>query len=89
MKRILIFGDSVLKGVYYSGEEGRHRLYRERSGELARAGIHLTESADDLMLLVDSAVWAYQNRDRNTGMPDWLRLRRRERWLQEKRRTGA
>ena len=39
MKRILIFGDSILKGVYYSGEEGRHRLYRERSEELRRAGL--------------------------------------------------
>ena len=38
MKRILIFGDSILKGVYYSGDEGRHRLYRERSEELRRAG---------------------------------------------------
>ena len=41
MKRILIFGDSILKGVYYSEEEGRHRLYRERSGELARAGLEV------------------------------------------------
>ena len=38
MKRILIFGDSILKGVYYSGDEGRHRLYRERGAELSRAG---------------------------------------------------
>ena len=45
MKRILIFGDSVLKGVYYSGEEGRHRLYRERSGELARAGFEVTNNS--------------------------------------------
>lgn len=39
MKRILIFGDSILKGVYYSGEEGRHRLYRERSAVLRRGGL--------------------------------------------------
>ena len=45
-------------------------------------GIHLKEdSTEDLLLLVDVAVWQYQNRDKPGGMPDWLRLRRRERWL--------
>ena len=39
----------------------------------------------DLMLVVDSAVWAYQNRDKPGGMPDWLRLRRRERWISQER----
>ena len=38
---------------------------------------------DDLMLVVDMAVYQYQNRDSNAGMPEWLRLRRRERWLKE------
>lgn len=51
--------------------------------ELARIGIELTDSADDMMLLVDYTVWQYQNRDKPAGMPDWLRLRRRERWLTE------
>ena len=53
--------------------------------ELLRVGIQLTDSADDLMLLVDTTVWEYQNRDKSAGMPDWLRLRRRERWLQQQR----
>lgn len=57
--------------------------------ELARTGITLTDSADDLMLLVDMTVWEYQNRDKAAGMPDWLRLRRRERWLQQQRGTGT
>lgn len=57
--------------------------------ELKKTGITLTDSADDMMLLVDMAVWQYQNRDKNTGMPEWLRLRRRERWLQEQRGTTA
>ena len=57
--------------------------------ELARTGITLTDSADDLMLLVDLTVWEYQNRDKAAGMPDWLRLRRRERWLQQQRGTGT
>lgn len=38
MKRILIFGDSIMRGVYYSGEAGRHKLYGERLGTLKKAG---------------------------------------------------
>lgn len=51
------------------------------AGELERGGIALTQSMTDTMLLVDAAVWQYQNRDKAAGMPEWLRLRRRERWL--------
>ena len=57
--------------------------------ELAGAGIKLTDSSGDLMLLVDTTVWNYQNRDKNAGMPEWLRLKRRERWLQEQRGSTA
>ena len=57
--------------------------------ELKRTGITLTDSADDLMLLVDFTVWKYQNRDKAAGMPEWLRLARRERWLQQPRGDGA
>ena len=49
--------------------------------QLEGIGITLTDSTDDLMLVTDLAVWEYQNRDNPGGMPDWLRLRRRERWL--------
>lgn len=53
---------------------------------LERSGIHLNaDSTDDLMLLVDYTAWQYQNRDKPGGMPDWLRLARRERWLAERR----
>lgn len=52
---------------------------------LEATGIILTDSLADLMLVVDSTVWEYQNRDQPGGMPDWLRLRRRERWLQQRR----
>ena len=55
------------------------------AAELEGTGISLTDSADDLMLLVDYAVWQYQSRDSAGAMPDWLRLRRRERWLRENR----
>ncbi len=52
---------------------------------MARAGIHLLEdSTDDTMLLVDFAAWQYQSRDKPGGMPEWLRLARRERWLAER-----
>lgn len=53
------------------------------SAELERTGIKLDAmSIDDTVLLADFVVWQYQNRDTPGGMPDWLRLRRRERWLQ-------
>lgn len=48
---------------------------------LTGIGIHLTESPEDLMLVVDFTVWQYQNRDKPGNMPEWLRLHRRERWL--------
>ena len=53
--------------------------------ELESTGISLTDSADDMMLVVDYTVWEYGNRDKPGGMPEWLRLRRRERWLQQRR----
>ena len=46
-------------------------------------GIVLTISVADLMLVVDYTVWEYQNRDKPGSMPDWLRLRRRERWVRQ------
>ena len=52
---------------------------------LEATGIILTDSVADLMLVVDYTVWEYGNRDKPGGMPDWLRLRRRERWLQQRR----
>lgn len=50
--------------------------------EYAGNGVILDDtSTSDTMLLVDTTVWQYQNRDSSAGMPEWLRLRRRERWL--------
>lgn len=51
---------------------------------LEATGITLTDSQADLMLVVDYTVWEYQNRDQPGSMPEWLRLRRRERWLQQR-----
>lgn len=52
--------------------------------DLERTGIVLDDSVADLMLVVDYVCWAYSNRDAQTGMPDWLRLKRRERWLNQR-----
>lgn len=52
--------------------------------ELGRKGIHLTDSVDDLMLVVDMAVWQYNNRDQTGAEPEWLRHRIRERWLSDR-----
>lgn len=57
--------------------------------DLERTGIRLDDSLADLMLVVDYVCWEYANRDKPSGMPDWLRLRRRERWLCERREAGA
>ena len=56
---------------------------RLNAAELAfrKEGITLSDTMDDVMLLVDKAVWDYQNRDKQQGEPDWLRARRRGRWL--------
>ena len=55
------------------------------ASELERTGI-IIDPADsrDVVLLADIVVWQYQNRDKPGAMPDWLRLARRERWLQQK-----
>lgn len=55
--------------------------------ELTRKGINLQDDADDLMLLVDFAEWRYKNRDKPGGMPTWLSLSIRERWLSSKGRV--
>lgn len=54
---------------------------RAEVARFAKSGIVLTDSTDDIMLLVDMTAWAYANRDNAGEMPRWLRLARRERWL--------
>lgn len=54
--------------------------------ELARTGIYLEQdNADDSVFLADYVAWKYGNRDKQGGMPEWLRLARRERWLVKRR----
>lgn len=42
MKRILTFGDSIMRGVYYSEEAGRHKLFGERFTALRDMGYEVT-----------------------------------------------
>ena len=52
--------------------------------ELEGTGIHLVDNdTEDQVLLADFVVWQYGNRDKPGGMPDWMRLKRRERWLRD------
>lgn len=54
-----------------------------------KKGINLSaDSADDAMLLADFTAWAYSNRDKPQGTPEWLRLAIRERWLAQRGRAG-
>ena len=60
-------------------------------GKLGNAGIHVQPTAEDNVLVADYTVWMYQNRDKKDGMPEWLSVERRERWLQDPaiRRNGG
>lgn len=73
----------MLTGIYQRDDYMLLRI-KAAVNELKRKGIHLTDSVDDLMLVVDMAVWQYNNRDHAGSVPDWLRVRRRERWLQDR-----
>ena len=57
------------------------------AAELEGNGIVISEEIDDVVLLADYTAWKYQNRDVPGGMPEWLRLARRERWLRQKHDT--
>lgn len=65
-------------------------LPRLRGGVLAlkRNGIRLTDSTEDVCLLVDYAAWRYQNRDQPGEMPAWLKKLRCERFLTDKLEGG-
>lgn len=53
--------------------------------ELAGNGINLVaDDTRDSVFLADVVVWQHNNRDKADGMPEWLRLARRERWLRER-----
>ena len=52
--------------------------------DLTGRGIHLGARPGDQMLIVDFTVWAYGSRGQQGAMPDWLRWRLRNRWLEER-----
>lgn len=53
--------------------------------ELAGTGINMiADDTRDSVFLADLVVWQHNNRDKADGMPEWLRLARRERWLRER-----
>lgn len=51
--------------------------------ELSDTGIHLRDTPRDIVFAADYVCWQYANREKKEGMPEWLRLMRRERWLAE------
>lgn len=55
---------------------------RSAAEHLEKIGIRLEDTIRDIMLTVDYAAWSYLNRDSGGTMPEWLRLMRRERWLE-------
>ena len=55
--------------------------------KLKNRGIRLTDSTDDMMLLVDVTVWDYQSRDKQGGEPEWLRMAIRERFLVDRKKN--
>lgn len=71
-------GDTSLDGLFGTMLEAAEQ-------ELEKTGIVLNDTAQDMMLVVNTAVWHYQSRDSQAGMPDWLRLQRRERWLNQRK----
>ena len=83
----------LLKQRLNRADDALEEYWRARidaaAGQLEDIGITLTDSVADVMLvtdyavllLVDYTVWSFQNRDKPGNMPEWLRLARRERWL--------
>ena len=78
----------LLKQRLNRADDALEEYWRARidaaAGQLEDIGITLTDSVADVMLVTDYAVWQYQNRDKPGNMPEWLRLARRERWLNNK-----
>lgn len=70
-----VTGDTTL-------DEMLRRRIEAAEQQLTAIGINLDSSTRDLLLVVDYAVWTYQNRDKPGSMPEWLRRERFERWLE-------
>lgn len=57
---------------------------KETIGELRDMGIHLVDAPQDMMLVVDIAVWKYNNRDKSQAEPQWLRDAKNTRWINDR-----
>lgn len=51
------------------------------AAEIESRGIALTDGCDDMLLVVDYAVYQYQNRDKAEDHPAWLEHRLRQRYF--------
>ena len=94
----MIFEDQVLDLVKSrlnrrSGDNSLDEYLRARIAavqeELRDTGILLRPTPRDIMFVADYTAWQYSNRDKQEPMPDWLRLARRERWLQQRESAGG
>ena len=94
----MIFEDQVLDLVKSrltrrSGDTSLDEYLRARIAavqeELRDTGILLRPTPRDIMFVADYTAWQYSNRDKQDPMPDWLRLARRERWLQQQRESAG
>lgn len=85
---------------YMPGFTARDARLQERIDgvirELRRKGIRVIPEGeseiaeiDDVMLVVDMAVWQHNNRDKAESDPPWLRQRLRDRWFSERRVSSA
>lgn len=72
-----------MTGISAADDYFEHRI-KAAIKQMKRKGITLTDSVEDLMLVVDYAVWQYGNRDKAGAAPDWLQDEIRERWLSER-----
>lgn len=54
------------------------------ANELTQKGINLVDTAEDNMLVADLAAERILNRDKDTGLPMWLKTQIRQRWFRER-----
>lgn len=69
--------DNLLDDYFLTRIRAAIQEFREK-GIVIRYG-----NDSDMLLVTDYVCWQYANRDKNEGMPEWLKLARRERWLGE------
>lgn len=72
-------------GISTTAYDERLTQYLEYAkAEITRQGATLTDSIDDMQLVVSYAAWTWRRRDNGEGMPRMLRYALNNRILQEK-----